>query len=866
MSRWFASRYRQAASTAALLLLLSSAVVTPDYIITNDAEWGTIPAGLLSSGGNIAVRALPSSGVYTEKTITATPSATLHFYAETVGSWPRVNGIIFHGAENIKVTGLQIETNRWTSGPQGIVRFRGTSSDLEISENVIVGNYRGTVDYDLDVTVDTYPEYACILPVFNSSGVITSFVIERPNVGDLLADGTHNMVFNEGVTGAVGTFTVSGGVITGTTLTNGGTSSHSDTTGIGVRSKVITWTGQNRMVSYLNYGFEAYDGATQLQNVTIKDNSIRLLQSAIKYGSLTGGFSLIEGNSMSKMYADYISLSVKQNNYLLTIRWNYATLPFSKSGDPGDPHADFVQLYMDDADGGDGTTPVNLVGTSIYGNICVDGGNCRGGVQAIFCADTPVGIYYEGLDISWNFVASKRNSTGSQISNMKNCFVWANSYIRWDPTDTTNNVAVFAVSIPRVSSSGAIGANLVGRNVFEQLSTNSDAQVYTDIYPNTITGKNGVTIPYTDVYTNITASRGTIAEIMAAYAPKVAYSTQGPFHDQTKVNHATRTRDRTAEPSWMKFDAVTNQTAGATVTSNWACLIGGPDTVSVHANGDEYRFADDDAGTNATSWGTATTTEARGRYGQVRKAASSTPGATVTPTLTAGTTNNVFSITTANIVAGYRNAYTHLPSITTGNYREETIDVGASDAARIVTVFTLTSSNNIINAADVTINGNAMTRRTGATGKIQCFSYALGAASGATTATLRVTNTSGGSYAQLRSWVFVSYPSGGTLVDDVEGASASGTSTSTATDVSVTTGGHVFFVGGYTTSGGSAPLGPTWNGTDTLVEDYDAAEESVPAVAGHIIITETNTTRDLALPANGSGAKTILAISWGPPA
>lgn len=606
-----------------------------DYIIENDAMWATIPAALLTDGGRVGV----APGTYTTKTLLSiNPSATLTFAATQPSSKPRIDTLLVNASSDIRFEDLQLVSSSWASSPVACLRFQGAVSDLSFLRCDFIGNYRGTIgDPSFDVTLDTYPEYACIRPIFNSSGAVTGFDVNRPTVGDLLADGTYSMVFNNygGVTfsvAPVATFTVSGGQITGTTLTSGGSSNATDTTGSGIRTALVTWAGQQRMFDYMPSAWRSISGSTMGGTILFQDCTIDLCNSGFKPFSSANAHLIVDNCSFDRVYQDFMSFSGMSP---ITIRDCFGTRPFS-AGDAGDPHSDFIQLVH----AGSGSWS----GVTIERNIFITG-NARGGMQGIFVEDAGTGDYLNPRIVG-NCVLSQGSINGLSLNRPADGFVYANLIGRYDPTDTVRNTSAYVSSI-----SSASGDVFWARNIGESLPA-TGAVIDSGGLTNLALGLNGATVSYGDVFANHTGSRTTKAEVVAAYTPKISYAGLGPFANTSYINHVSKSTNLDLEPTFARFTALQNATASSTVTSDWSRIVGGPSSGSVSVSGGEYRFADDSSGTNATSWTSASGTYTRDKFVQTQH---STPGTGVTDTTTTLTFRGLytaeFTSTTASLAS-----------------------------------------------------------------------------------------------------------------------------------------------------------------------------------------------------------------------
>jgi hypothetical protein len=615
-----------------------------DYTITNDAMWGTIPVPLLANGGRIGV----APGTYTSKTITATPSARLTFEATVPASPPRIDRLVLNGCARITFKSLEIVSSVWGTATTNacVLIETGGAVDPVFDGCRFWGNYRGTVGADIDV-VNALPEYACIAADV-TAGAISGLEITQSFVGDLLADNTYSLDFTPaGGTGATATFTVVAGFITSTNLTAGGsgynTNSH--------RTRRAIWTGQRRMMDWLPWGVRTVSPGV-INNAQFTNCSFKTLSNAIKPSLLETAVSVV-GCDFERIYMDYTSFGTDaaRPNYNITFTDNFGTLPFSVAGrDAGDPHSDWIQMFMDDIATG-GVSTLDWEGLTFERNIFVDG-VCRGGIQGAIIADAPNSVCFSNGRFVGNLIASKTLTLGLALVNPRDWVIRNNAFIRFDPTDAVANPSAVVLRVPgaRDVPAGffAAGNTLIGRNITEALETNGYGLPEINVLrePNTVLGNRGATISYASVFANHTGARLTRANVIAAYTPTGGYAGQGPFGQTAYINHATRTTDLSLEPTFVQFTDLGSQSLSTVVTSNWSRIIGGPATRSISITGGEWRQADDASGTNATAWTSAGGTLTRGKFLQVRLTTSASNGTQTIAAITIGSAVYSWSVTT----------------------------------------------------------------------------------------------------------------------------------------------------------------------------------------------------------------------------
>lgn len=615
-----------------------------DYTITNDAEWATIPAPLLANGGLIGV----APGTYTSKTITATPSARLTFEATNPASMPRIDRLVLNGCARITFRNLELVSSLWgTATTNACVLIQtGGAIDPIFDGCRFWGNYRGTVGADIDV-VNALPEYACIAADV-SGGAISALEITQAFVGDLMADGTYSLDFTPaGGTGATATFTVVAGFITSTNLTDGGsgytTNAH--------RTRRAIWNGQRRMMDWLPWGVRTMSPGV-INNAQFLNSNFKTLSNAIKPSLLATAISVV-GCDFERIYMDYTSFGTDaaRPNYNITFTDNFGTLPFSVAGrDAGDPHSDWIQLFMDDIAAG-GISSVDWEGLTFERNIFVDG-VCRGGIQGAIIADAPNEVCFSNGRFVGNLIASKTLTLGIALVNPRDFYIRNNAFIRFDPTDTVANASAVVLRVPGVRDVPggffAAGSTLIGHNITEALETNGFGLPEINVLrePNTVLGNRGATIPYASVFANHTGARLTRADVIAAYTPTGGYAGQGPFGQSAYIDHLARTTNLALEPTYVHLTDLNSQSVSTLVTSSWSRIVGGPATRSISITGGEWREANDTLGTGATAWTSAGGTVTRGRFLQVRLTTSASNGTQSVAAVTIGSEVYNWSVTT----------------------------------------------------------------------------------------------------------------------------------------------------------------------------------------------------------------------------
>lgn len=638
-----------------------------DYTATTESELTDILA--LGSATLNNKRVALASGNWAQRTITLAPATKVTFVAQNPASRPNlIRWKIGAGAANLFFEDLRFVTDTWSTAINtDVLAYSGTGNvgACTWTRCGFKGGYGGPGtsgnlwENNIDPTgISRYPEYACILPVFDGTGAVVNYTISRNNVAGLMADGTHPLTFtNDGVTFSTlptgWTMTVSGGIITDVTKGTSGASNATSTTGVGIRSKIITWDGQQRMIDYLKYGVRR-DGSSV--NVTGLQSWIDCdfadLANAVKFTPPGGVY--FEGCTFSRIYMDTIALGLASHTDVggpVTVRFNTCSQGFSAQGDPGDPHADMMlQMFMDDQ----GTTTSTDWGpVTVEGNVVFDG-NTRGHGQMILMADNPQNIYYKDVRIVGNIGLSKVSTVGMQSEGIRNGYIYRNTIARFTYDDANNADTSVNCSITPPST----GWNPVGEQTFfdsniAESFSGMDGGVTTG--NGVMLGSRGASIAYATVFASPpTAAAGsgtwptTRADVVAAFSPTAGYVGKGAGGSDGYIDYTARTINTSMEPIFVKFTSLSNQVAGSAVSSEWRKILGGPATGTYTVTNGTAQFADDAAGTNATA-ATTSGSYTRGKYMRLNLTNSASGSTATTATITFnGTWARSFASTTAS--------------------------------------------------------------------------------------------------------------------------------------------------------------------------------------------------------------------------
>jgi len=650
--------------------------VVYDYLITNDGNsgvansWDNIVAlgGATLSGKTIGVQ----PGTYAKKTLSLNGNADyITFIATDTNNKPIINEVVLGidagaVANKLKFQGVEVwASTPWVLGVEDVPAVAYTNwNDIHWEEDCVFrSGYRGDCTVPFDPTKNDYPELASLLPVFNGTGGIASITINNfPNcyVGDLKADGTYPLIFDNVDTTIVftvtptGTFTVSGGYIVSTSITLAGASNATTATNgsTGIISKCISWIGKMNIVSYISFGHQAVLASGNTNgDITVRDCRLYDFSSAIKVTPQNGQTITVVGNFLDRIYGDFLSfgMGIRNPPYTptsLVIEWNVATRGFSKAGDPGDPHGDFLQYFVNDLGASNTWTTVSP-NVRIVGNVYYTG-NARGSVQGIFLSEIPTtGIGY-GPYIVGNAVLTTGLTNGLTLDAADDAYIYRNTIARYDYTSSGNTSAIAL----RTGSQVAVGQSVFLENIYENITIdNYSNAVESPRVGSVILGPNGATIPYASVFSAPLSAPNTLADVVSAFTTIGAYIGKGAFNSDGYINHATRTVNTALEKPYISFIDIFDQTQSTPVSSTWRRILGGNASIALTGmTGGTYQIADDDTGTNATVASAADTTVASGKYIRINVTTGGSGSVTQAGTFALNGYAYGFAATTASVI------------------------------------------------------------------------------------------------------------------------------------------------------------------------------------------------------------------------
>lgn len=600
-----------------------------DFTVTSDVELSS----LLSTQGaaGLANKIVAMSGTFTAPNFNIAPASTTTFRNVNDNAPAVLVRMKLNGSANLRFERLKIVTDNWTDNGgannafAALVYNSGSFGAHTFWNCNIRGGYGGPGSVGLVYNNDynpttTYPEYACILPTF-SSGAIAFAVATAPNnnVAGLMADGTGytwtvntNTSTNGNVTWSVpaaGTFDVVGGLITNVIVTTPGASNAGSNPGLATQTKTIIWTAQRPFTNVSASGVVASGGITFTGRQLFYGCTITDLRDGIKFGVGAPGFIDIQWCNFSRIYQDMISIFVPSGSSAAgyTITDNYGTLPLCRSGDPFDPHGDFIQFFTGPS------INSNWPNVTIERNIFVNG-NSRGSMQGIFMESNDGSRRYNNLRIVGNFILSKMMTNQLALPNTDGAYVYRNTFVRMVPDDPDN---ALYTSMARFNSlTTGIGNTYIAKNFAE---TYSFSGVYTEngnvsITPNSNADYNAKFLSPPTFAGGVGSWPDTKAEALAAFAPEAGFVGVGAGGSDGYLDYTNGTTNLTMEPPYVALPDIINQVPSSNVSSSWVQILGGPSTGSISITGGTYQFADDAAGTNATVATAVSGTYTRGKF------------------------------------------------------------------------------------------------------------------------------------------------------------------------------------------------------------------------------------------------------------
>lgn len=653
-----------------------------DFLITSDAELTALLAAVEANGALYSgTRAVIRDATYTAKVFRITGNAQpMVFEGEDPDNPPFIPGVTFGSGpagptpakrcDKLTLKFLRLPSSAWVvDGSTPCAGFT-YSSDIVLEDCEAWAGYRGNLNEPFDPMKNDYPEYASLLPVFNSTGSVVDLNYHQPYVGDLMADGVYPLEFadvNDSIEFNVrpeGTITVSGGMIVDHDITNTGDSNAttSSNNNKGIISKIIKWgtLGQPNsrapMVRLIPFGMQAV-GAIEIGAITLRRCYLHDLNNAFKVTPTDGSAIVLEDCVMDNVYQDFISVGVATRNPPfpmppLLIRGLKASRSFWRSGDPDDPHGDLIQGYMNDL--GTANTWTNTNWDVTLERVEYLDLACRGGVQLAFLSEVPsTGIGYR-LRMVGFFGASKALTNGLGVDALaEGSYVNRVTCIRYDPNHPDNLSAVTFRTGSRPSGKSVIANSIFEGQVVDAANTTNTVKQFRT--GNVYLGHKGAIVPYADVFVNPVPPT-TFEEARVNFTTKGAYVGKGAYNDDGYITYTggptgTGEIDTSLEQPFIAWAVRTDVAASTSAPSEWAPILGGGATVALANASHSYQIADDNTGANATAASTADVSTTPGKYIRFVPTAAANGGDSVVCSLELDGYEYRYQVRTANAAA-----------------------------------------------------------------------------------------------------------------------------------------------------------------------------------------------------------------------
>lgn len=390
-------------------------------------------------------------------------------------------------------------------------------------------------------------------------------------------------------------------------------------------------SSEQGLIRYVRNAYGAGGGASFEGSVI--GCAIHDVQDGIK-----GYLALVaDNNDIFRTYQDNISINGnRQNGRTQYITRNRLGLPFASASHAENPHADFLQMYLEGMPD-DGTQAArNIILAGNFGYRQTGGAT----VSQIFLSDHNGG--YRDVVAIGNANLSAANA-GLEVgedaspSNSVEDFAldgmaYANTIVNAaDPTATNATVRMKS----NLSNPTWVGWNIAGSFDGATLVNNSTA--------NTV-GSIDTLLPNRAALNAARSFKAAFAAYAASVNAGARWAVDTGVIDLQAADH-TSVVNWTLVPPGFAWPSLVDQVEGATVTSAWRKVKGGGGTVTP-GSGTEWQSSSDGGTTIVQDWTTSAGTIARGHSIRVRRAASTTPEATVQATVTINSFTQSCNITT----------------------------------------------------------------------------------------------------------------------------------------------------------------------------------------------------------------------------
>ena len=237
-----------------------------------------------------------------------------------------------------------------------------------------------------------------------------------------------------------------------------------------------------------------------LTDIFLYNNTIHDVLTGIGGGSDAGTYA-VEGNSISEIYGDCISVSSHGASATLILD-NYLAGIIGASTDGANPHSDFVQFNATTAD---------WPGIQIKRNVVLHKYH-RATPQIFFVSNIPVGYFYDGIEICGNLAVSKGyGSAGINVNRVRNGVFIGNTVV----THPDAPGPALGVGL-RIGESETAGTHIIKNNAAD--SINLWGTYISD--NNVVLGVVGATVSYATAFAGPTYAPTSRAEALTMFAMK----------------------------------------------------------------------------------------------------------------------------------------------------------------------------------------------------------------------------------------------------------------------------------------------------------------------------------------------------------
>jgi len=396
------------------------------------------------------------------------------------------------------------------------------------------------------------------------------------------------------------------------------------------------------MAEYLASAFSSSGSGSTTGDVEFRDCHLHDLATAFKFLPPIRGHLDLFRNRTQRIYGDVIAQGFPEDpDSKIAAASNFLDMPFCRSGlpenqngDAGDPHGDIFQLYNKPPPAlpsGEFVFVDNVVGVPANLRLADSVGN-QGGV---YCDES---CGYRDCYVVGNVLLL--NDGGSNA-------ITFSGQSRADYIYVAGNVAFAAdnpnanggrVDVPS-SATEMLGRSFIAGNIVNKITLAQTAGFENIGLLDNVTSDGGpaMTSLVADAAGLRTAT--TAAQVRAKCAGVGAALGRGLAYVASAIDvNADRASGvllyEKLHPG-VTFQGRSGRTAGATVTSEIAKVLGGGAAMPVTITGGQYQITADQAGTTVLqAWTSSPGVISRGQFVQVRATASGVSGATVTITLT----------------------------------------------------------------------------------------------------------------------------------------------------------------------------------------------------------------------------------------